>query len=77
MTMDIINMFLNTPLKDFQYMCFHIDLIPEEVIDKYNLRDRVDKDGWLYCQIQTAIYGLKESGKLANVQLQEVLAKQG
>ena len=59
-------MYLNTPLKDFQYMCFHIDLIPEEVIDEYKLRDRVDKDGWLYCEIRMAIYGLKESGKLAN-----------
>ena len=45
MTIDISNMYLNTPLKDFQYMRFHIDLIPEEVIDEYNLRDRVDKDG--------------------------------
>jgi len=73
MTMDISNMYVNTPLKDFQYMRFHIDLIPEE----YNLRDRVDKDGWLYCEIRMAIYGLKESGKLANEQLQKVLAKRG
>ena len=58
-------------------MRFHIDLIMEEVIEEYNLRDKVDKDGWLYCKIGKAIYGLKESGKLANVQLQKVLAKRG
>jgi len=51
MTMDISNMYLNTPLKDFQYMGFHTDSIPDEVIEEYNLRDRVDKDGWLYCEI--------------------------
>ena len=52
-------------------MRFHIDLIPEEVIEEYKLRDRVDKDGWLYCEISMATYGLKESGKLANEQLQK------
>jgi len=58
-------------------MRFHIDLIPEEVINKCNLRDKVDKYGWLYCEIRNAIYGLKESGKLANVQLQKVIVKRG
>ena len=38
-TMDISNMYLTTPLKDFQYMRFHIDLIPEEVIEEYNPRE--------------------------------------
>ena len=69
MTMNISNMYLNTPLKNT------FDLIPEEVIEEYYLRKKVDKGGWLYCEICMAIYGLKESGKLANVQLQKVLAK--
>ena len=69
MTIDISNMYLNTPLKDFQYMRFKIDLIPEEVIEEYNLRNKVDKDGWPYCEIRKIIYGLKESDKLANIQL--------
>ena len=77
MTMDISNMYLNTPLKDFQYMRFHIDVIPEEVIEEYDLRNKVDDKGWVYCEIQRAIYGLRESGKLSNIQLQKVLAKSG
>ena len=77
MTMDISNMYLNTPLKDFQYMRFHIDIIPEEVITEYSLRDKVDNAGWLYCEIRKAIYGLKESGLLANIQLRKVLAARG
>jgi len=77
MMMNISNMYLNTPLNDLQYMRFHIDLIPEEVIEEYNLRDKLNKDGWLYCGIQKAIYGLKERNKLANVQLQKVLANRG
>ena len=74
MTFDISNMYLNTPLKDYQYMRFHIDTIPDEVIYDYNLDDLIDDDGWVYCEIRMAIYGLKESGRLANEQLQKVLA---
>ena len=74
MTFDISNMYLNTPLRDFQYMRFHMDIIPPEVITEYNLADKVDPDGWVYCEIRRAIYGLKESGRLANDQLKTVLA---
>ena len=74
MTFDISNMYLNTPLKDYQYMRFHIDTIPDEVIHEYSLRNLVDDDGWVYCEIRMAIYGLKESGRLANEQLKKVLA---
>jgi len=81
MIMDISYMYFNMPLKDFQYIRFHIDLMPEEVTNENNLRDKVDKvdkDGWIYCEIRKAIYGLnsfKESGKLANVQLQKSSGK--
>ena len=74
MALDISNMYLNTHLKDFQYMKFRLNIIPQDVIDQYNLLDLVDKDGWVYCEIRKAIYGLKESGKLANIQLKKVLA---
>ena len=77
MTIDISNMYLNTPLQDYQYMRFNIKMIPQEVIDHYNLQDKVREDGWLYCEIRMAIYGLKESGKLTNVELQTVLASEG
>ena len=33
-----------------------------------------DKDGWAFREIRKAIYGLKESGKLANIQLNKVFA---
>ena len=74
MTIDISNMYLNTPLTDYQYMRFNIKMIPQEVIDHYDLNNKATKDGWVYCEIRKAIYGLKESGKLANIELQAVLA---
>ena len=67
-------MYLNTPLQEYQYMQFNINMIPQEVIDHYGLQNKATKDGWVYCEIRKAIYGLKESGKLANIELQAVLA---
>ena len=52
-------------------------MIPQEVIDHYNLQNKVTEEGWVYCESRKAIYGLKELGKLANIKLQAVLAIKG
>ena len=70
-------MYLNTPLDDYQYMRFNVRDVPPEVIELYNLQDKITPDRWLYCEIRRSIYGLKEAGKLANIQLQKVLATEG
>ena len=77
MTIDISNKYLNTPLPEYQYMQFNIIMIPQEVIDHYNLQNKITEDGWVYFEIHKAIYGLKESGKLANIELQAVIATEG
>jgi hypothetical protein len=64
-------------LKDYQYMRFHISMIPQEIIDGYNLTDIMEADGWCYVEIHKAMYGLKESGFIANQELEVVLGKQG
>ena len=74
---DISNMYLNTPLDDYQYMRFNVKDVPPEVINLYNLHNKIIPDGWLYCKIQRAIYGLNEAGKLANIQLQKLFATEG
>ena len=37
MTINISNMYLNTPLQEYQYMQFNINMIPQQVIDHYGL----------------------------------------
>ena len=76
MIIDISNMYMNTPLQEYQYMQFNINIVPQEVIDHYNLQKKGTKDGSLYCERRKAMYGLKESGKLANIKLQTVLASE-
>jgi hypothetical protein len=76
MMMDIKNYHLGTPLPRFEYMKMPISLFPEEIIQQYNLND-LAVDGWVYIEIRKGMYGLKQSGLLANQLLQTLLAPFG
>jgi len=45
MTININNMYLNTPLQKYQYMHFNISIVPQEVINHCNLQDKVTDNG--------------------------------
>jgi hypothetical protein len=74
--LDIKNFYLGTPVDVFEYMRIPIDLIPENIIQHYNLREKV-KDGYIYVEIQQGMYGLPQAGILANKLLQTNLATAG
>lgn len=76
MTLDIRNFYLNTPLARFEYMRIPIKIIPQEVIDHYNLLPLV-KDGFIMTEIMKGIYGLPQAGILAKNLLEERLSKGG
>ena len=65
MTIDIKNFYLETELKDKQYMFISAKLIPEEIMKYYNLYSKT-YNGNIYMQINKEIYGIKEAGALAN-----------
>jgi hypothetical protein len=67
-------MYLNTKLLSPEYMRIHIHLIPEEIREEYNTDEFMDENGYVYMEVTGAIYGLSQSGYLAN---QENLAKHG
>jgi len=75
--MDISNMYLNTPLDRYEYMKMRLIDISPEIIKQYNLQSKVAPDGYVYIEIRRAMYGLKQSGMLANKELKAVLAKTG
>ena len=52
----------------------HLDIMPEEIIEKYNLHLLVDSDGWIYIEIMKGMYGLPHTKLLANKLLGERLA---
>ena len=53
---DLKNFYLNTPMDRPEYMRLKFDLIPEEIVQKYNLRE-YEEDGWVYVRIDLGMYG--------------------
>ena len=49
-------------------------IMPEEIVNKYNLKE-MEHDGWVYAKIVKGMYGLPQSGKIANNLLQKRLAR--
>ena len=74
---DIGNFYTNSKLDTPEYMRIHLSLIPQEIINKYKAMEYVDIDGYVYCEITGAMYGLAQSGRIANQDLQKHLAKYG
>jgi hypothetical protein len=74
---DLENFYLNTPLDRHKFMKIHISLIPDEIINEHNLLEKVDENGWVYIRVEKGMYGLPQSGLLANDLLRERLAPHG
>ena len=55
------NFYTNSRLPVPEYMQIHIKDIPQEVIEEYNVMQYVEEDGYVYCEITGAIYGLQQS----------------
>jgi hypothetical protein len=75
-TIDLKNFYLNTPMKDSEYVRIKVADIPAEFIDKYNLQG-MDRNGWIYFKIRRGYYGLPQSAILANDLLRKRLQAEG
>jgi hypothetical protein len=71
---DIKNMYLETPPNCFEYMKMPISLFPTNIIDHYQLNNKIFKD-YVYMEIRKGMYGLPQAGILANKLLKKRLAK--
>ena len=74
--LDIKDFYLGTPMKDYEYMRIPMHMIPQAIIDQYNLTPLVHNN-CVYVEIRKGMYGLPQAGKLANNQLIEALAPYG
>ncbi len=61
-----------TPMDSFEYFRMKLELFPQDIIEEYELRDKVDADGNVFCAVQRGMYGLPQAGIIA----QELLTKQ-
>jgi hypothetical protein len=64
-------------MKDYEYMRLWLDLLPTDIIDKYDLCLLADEHGWVYVEIQMGMYGLPQAGILANKLLKQHLNARG
>lgn len=56
---------MGSPLPQPEYMRLPIKLIPDETIQKYNLKE-IEEDGMVYLKIVKGMHGLSQAGKIAN-----------
>ena len=73
---DIKHFYLNTPLDRYEYMHMPIKLIPQAFIEQYNLQPKL-KIGYAYIEIWRGMYGLPQSGILADKLLKQRLNDDG
>ena len=69
-------MYLCSLLPESQYVRFDVKLIPQEIIDYYDLYDKIH-NGYVYARVKKAWYGLKEAGKIAHDDLVAHLKQYG
>jgi hypothetical protein len=73
---DIKNFYLGTPMARFEYMRLPIAIIPQEIIEAYDLLPMVHNDH-IYVEIRCGMYGLPQAGIIANQLLTRRLQPHG
>jgi hypothetical protein len=76
MTGDLKDFYLGTPMDRYEYMRVPLSMIPQEIIDSYQLSSLVHK-GFIYVEIRKGMYGLPQAGRIANERLTKYLAPFG
>jgi hypothetical protein len=61
---------MGTLLHRYEYMRMLLSRFPEEIVNKYNLKE-LTVDGWVYIGVRQGMYGLKQADLLANQLLQK------
>ena len=80
MTMDISDMYLHTtlPSDQWEYMVINLHDIPLEIVNDYHLNDFITPgDTKVYFEVVKALYGMKQAGYLANLDVVEHLNSNG
>jgi hypothetical protein len=76
MTMDISNFYLMmTPLHCAKFIRIKLSDIPDEVINKYKLREKAAKNGSIYIRAKRSMKGLPQARSLAKELLEKRLNK--
>ena len=72
-----LKVYLNTPLKRYEYVQLKLEDTPKEILEEYKLKEKATSEGYVYLEIRKGMYGLPQAGLLAQQLLEERLAKHG
>jgi hypothetical protein len=61
----------------YEYSRMKLELFPQEVVNEYGLRSKVDAYGNIFCKVQHGMYGLPQAGIIAQELLTRCLCKAG
>ena len=64
-------------MKRYEYLRLKISTLPNKVIEKYQPRDKVDSNGYVYVEIRRGVYGLPHTSLIAQELLEKRLEKHG
>ena len=70
---DIKSICLGITMKECKCIRLHINITPEEIIQKCKLQCKMDKNGWACVEIRRAMCGLKPAGRISHDQLKDRL----
>ena len=74
---DLKDYFLGSPMQQPEYMKVHISKFSTDIIEQYNLQQKMDDKGYVYIKINKDMYGLKQAAILAYQRLVTVLKPYG
>jgi hypothetical protein len=77
MSIDIKDFYLKPPMKCYEYFRMKLELFPEDIIKEYDLRNKVDSNGNVHCEVHCGMYGLPQAGIIAQELLEKRLCKAG
>eukprot|EP00957_Ditylum_brightwellii_P201596 15326335-Ditylum_brightwellii.AAC.1 len=76
MSIDIKDFYLNTPMEGYKYIRFPINIIPNKIIEQYNLKVIVH-NGHIFAKICKGVYRLPQAGHIAHDKLVKHLQQHG
>lgn len=64
-TANLKDFYLGTPMERYEYICLPVHMIPDSIMELYELHNLVHHDH-VYVEIRKGMYGLPQAGKIAN-----------
>ena len=60
MCMEVKDFYPNNCMDRSEYIIIHIYMIPQEFVEKYNLKDKIH-NGYIFTQVTKGMYGLPQT----------------